>query len=657
MFNQIKKKVADRMQYISQHELFMVDVDRDALFNAYIEALPLDEKQPHNCNCCKSFLRQYGNIVAIIDGKVQTLWDFAIEAPYDLVPNMLASLIKNAPIVDVFVSKQAQLGTDHNFQMKPEFTTPKKWEHFSVTLPSNKVYRGSESIESIMGVARSTKQVFKRSLNELTLDSVETVMELIAQNSLYRGEEHKAALVNFLKHKKAYAKSQDKDLYAWANYRQGGKIRNSAIGTLLIDLSENMDLDRAVSRFESVVAPSNYKRPTALVTKAMIESAEKDIKELGLEQSLYRRYATVDDIPVNDLLFVDRDIKKSSGLFDSLKDDVQVNPKTLSKVETVSIDTFINDIIPTATSLEVLLENKHKNFMSLVAPIYEDAPILFNWDNAISWSYQDGLADSMKDRVKAAGGKVEGDLRFSIQWNDDGDNNIDFDAHAREPDGHEIMFTNKGTKSRLTGMLDVDIINPSGKIAVENIIWDRTPFGITHLFVHNYSNSTSNSGFTAEIEYDGQIYSYSYGKKLRVGEKVTVAKIKITDNGLEFIESLDSNSTMLSKEVWNLSTNKFHKVSMVMLSPNYWGNKQYGNKHTFFILDKAINPDKPRGLFNEFLKPELLKHKRTFELLSSKMKVDDYDQQLSGLGFSSTQRAEFIVRVTGKFTRLIKVEL
>lgn len=656
MFNQIKKKVSDRMDYLSQKDLFVVDLDRDALFNAYIEALPYEEKQPHNCNCCKSFLRQYGNIVAIIDGKVETLWDFEVESPYDAVPNALAWLVRNAPIVDVFVSKQAQLGTDHNFQMKPEFSAPKKWEHFSATLPANKVYRGSESIESVMGDARSTKQVFKRSLDEITLDSIETVLELIAQNSLYRGEEHKTTLVNFLKHKKAYKNSQNNDLYAWSNFRQGGKIRNSAIGTLLVDLSENMDLDRAVSRFESMVAPSNYKRPTALVTKSMIESAEKEIKELGLEKSLYRRYATVDDIPVNDLLFVDRDIKKSSGLFDSLKDDVQVNPKSLSKVETVSIDTFINDIIPTATSLEVLLQNNHKNFMSLVASVYDDAPILFNWDNAISWSYHDGLADSMKDRVKASGGKVEGDLRFSIQWNDDGNNNFDFDAHAVEPDGHEIYFSNKGTTSRLSGMLDVDIINPAGKIAVENIIWDRTPIGITHLFVHNYSSATSRGGFSAEIEYDGQIYSYSYGKNLRGGEKVTVAEIKITKDGLEFLESLDSNSTPLSKESWGISTNKFHKVSMVMLSPNHWGNKQYGNKHTFFILDKAINPNKPRGLFNEFLKPELLKNKRVFELLANKMKVEDSEQQISGLGFSSTQRAEVIVRVTGKFIRLIKVE-
>lgn len=684
MFKNIKEKVQQQFAILSQYDLFKVDLDKDILWNTYLDSFsdPV-ERQSHNCNCCKSFIRNYAGIVAIIDNEIKTLWGFEVNYPYNDVPVNLHSLIKEAAIKQVFLSKEKVLGTDFNLKVIDKDNII-RYEHFSLELPANKLLRRSESIETVNSELVSTKNVFKRSLNEITLDSVDTVLELIAQNSLYRGEEFEAGLVKFKQYKVDYialgeisdvkydelSESEKaiyrlKDSFSWSNFKQGGKIRNTSIGTLLIDLSEGMELDRAVTRFETMVAPSNYKRPTALVTKAMIEKAEQEIKDLRLEQSLYRRYAVPQDIPVSKVLFVDRNVvEKELTLFEGLKEEVnQVNPKTLSKVEEITIDTFLNDVVPTATGIEILLEGKQQsNFMSLIAPVNADAPVLFPWDNGISWDYVGNVADSMKERVKAAGGKVEGALRFSIQWNDDGDNNIDFDAHAIEPDRNEICFHNcrKGRsfpeKSRLTGQLDVDIQNPMGKVAVENIIWDNEPIGVTTLFVHNYASSTSKKGFSAEIEFNGQLFEYNYNQPLRGGEKVLVARIEITSNGeLTVLESLDSKVSGISREIWGIDTNKFHKVSMILNSPNHW-DKPIGNRHTFFIIDKVKNPDSPRGIFNEFLKPELLKHKRVFELLGSKMKVADSEQQLSGLGFSSTKRAEVICRVSGKFTRLVKVK-
>jgi len=120
---------------------------------------------------------------------------------------------------------------------------------------------------------------------------------------------------------------------------------------------------------------------------------------------------------------------------------------------------------------------------------------------------------------------------------------------------------------------------------------------------------------------------------------------------------LNNNGSRVSSiPMWNMGSNKFYPVSMIMNSPNHWGDKVSGNKHTFFIIDKAINDESPRGIFNEFLKSELTEHKRVFELLGSKLKIEKTDNQLSGLGFSSTQRNEVIVKVSGAFTRIIKVK-
>jgi len=108
--------------------------------------------------------------------------------------------------------------------------------------------------------------------------------------------------------------------------------------------------------------------------------------------------------------------------------------------------------------------------------------------------------------------------------------------------------------------------------------------------------------------------------------------------------------------IWGINTNTFHPVSVCMFSPNYWdGQKGIGHKHYFFMIKDCINKDKPNGFFNEFLKEDLLKHKRVFEALGSKMKVEDSDNQLSGLGFSSTKRDELVCKLEGHINRTIKL--
>ena len=72
---------------------------------------------------------------------------------------------------------------------------------------------------------------------------------------------------------------------------------------------------------------------------------------------------------------------------------------------------------------------------------------------------------------------------------------------------------------------------------------------------------------------------FHYDKKV-VGN-VDVVEFNITHkDGIEIIKSL--SSTQSSREVWGLTTQKFHKVSMVMNSPNYWDGHVNGNKHLFF---------------------------------------------------------------------------
>ena len=247
-----------------------------------------------------------------------------------------------------------------------------------------------------------------------------------------------------------------------------GRIRNHSIGVLLVDVSEGVDLDTAVKRYEQIVAPANYKRPKAIFTKKMLEDAKNTLSELGYMNSLQRRFANLDDITINNILFSNKDaakrISNAGDIFGELEKEVAINPKKFSRVEEIAVQDFIENVLPTAREVEAFIENKHsKNLVSMIAPVDSEAPTMFKWNNGLSWAYSGNVADSdLKQNVKAAGGAIDGVLRFSIQWNEDGNDNCDLDAHCVEPDGNEIYFSNcrKPRKSSLGGQLDVDIVYP-----------------------------------------------------------------------------------------------------------------------------------------------------------------------------------------------------
>lgn len=54
---------------------------------------------------------------------------------------------------------------------------------------------------------------------------------------------------------------------------------------------------------EQIVAPSNYKRSKPIYTQRMLDDAKKTLTELGYMDSLKRRFANLDDITVNNILF------------------------------------------------------------------------------------------------------------------------------------------------------------------------------------------------------------------------------------------------------------------------------------------------------------------------------------------------------------------
>jgi hypothetical protein len=665
-FTDIQKAVGKQFKEMSAKRLFSTGTDSAALWDTYLASFPegfnpiYKKRTEHDCGNCRHFIKALGGVVNILDGKIITLWDFKIDGPYQVVADAMAAYVRERAIENVYLNYQRMVGQGSSRQLL-EDKTVKTWDHYYVNLPASAVV-GKDQIGPRTGEFRATHDVMLRGLTEITTDAVETALDLIAQGSLYRGEEHKFAVLEF---QKLQAKFHGlsvavRDLFVWERmesvHASVARIRNSVIGTLLTDLSEGKELEDAVKAFEVKVAPTNYKRPTALVTKAMVAQAQKKVDELGLTTALERRYATIDDITVSNILFADRAIKSLRGnVFDDIAAGAAVDIKKLGKVEEVPIADFISKVLPTAKTVEALFENRHAgNMVSLIAPVDATAKPLFKWPNGFSWSYVGDLADSIKERVKQAGGSVTGDFRASLAWY----NYDDLDLHLKGP-GLYIWFRSK-TDFRSGGALDVDMNAGSGKTrsAVENITFpkrEKMPEGEYTLFVNQFHPRESKDvGFEVEMEFDGQVYNFAWANAMRHTQNVVVCKFAFTrKDGLKILESLPT--TQASKAVWALPTQTFQKVRVVMLSPNQWDGREIGNRHYFFMLEGCKNDGTARGFFNEFLGEALTPHRKVLEMVGARMKTEESDRQLSGLGFSSTRRDHLLCRVTGSFARTVKV--
>lgn len=690
-------------------KLFRANVTGDKIWDMYLSSFTEEtdpifrdpESSSHNCNQCKSFVRRYGNIVALdSEFNIMTLFDIETEEEYkDSIDNM-SKLIRESGIKDVFfetynelkdlpyescskTNEVFRLGINKNHKrytkeeaamygvVKPNEV--RTFHHMHLDLPKAFVDTSGNSVQSIMAEYRSAKDVFIRAMREIPLDTLELVKDLINQGSLLNGETHLYKIEQIIPLKVIFDNElteSQRDNWAWfASYKLPfAKFRNELIGVLCSELAEGEELNKACKTWNKRVDPANYMKAVAPITETQKKNAQEFVEENGYVESFDRRLAVLEDIKTDEIKHInvgDGSVKKAS-MFDNVKTSTKSRHKRneFKEVEEVSIGKFMKDILPGCTSVEAFLENKHEgNLVTMTTSNDEDCKQMFKWSNPYSWTYKGNLAGKsmIKEAVKAKGGKIDGVLNFRLAWNGEGGkDNSDLDAWASEPVRTRIGFSTDYRKGRhpgrspQSGQLDVDNTSPNGRLAVENITWNdlsKMKDGVYKMWVNQYSASNS-QGFKAEIEFNGEIHEYSYDRP--VSGNVQVAEVTLKNGEFSIKHLLPSTSS--SKELYGLDTQQFHKVDLVCLSPNHWGENKTGNKHYFFMLEGCKSDSAIRSFHSENLEDELAKHRKVLEVLGAVNMLDPTDKQLSGLGFNATVKDEIILRLKGNFKRVIKVK-
>ena len=563
--------------------LLVADIPNDTLWLTYLYSFENDPvyktRGEHDCSLCRHFIYEVGRAVTLTDGgEKQTVWDVALDGPqYQKTADAMAQLIRSASIGGPFLVITPTSGAKNTKSVIGE--TLVTFPHFWATHKKEYVV-AKEALGTQRAVLSAQAEMLEKSMTQINAGSVTEVLELISSNALYRGAEHLGLVKSFQKVQNEWLRSgQEVSAFAWANFRTVGpavcNIKNSVIGTLLLDLASGATLEDAVKRFETKVAPTNYKRPTALVTPRMVEDAKNTLIELGLYDAIPRRYAALSDISINDVLYADRGAQprlKNADVFDVLKTQVSgaASPKTFDRVDSVSLDTFLSDVLPLADTVEVFLENKHeKNLVSLVTAVNKDAANLFKWDNPFSWSYNGDLADShIRERVAAKGGNVTGEVCCRLAWN----NYDDLDLHMTEKpakgEPYKIFYRNKGRFSPSKGKLDVDAMAGGGRAGmprdpVENIFYgviNEMTSGEYLLQVHQFKLvEKADTGFTIEIDILGEVHSFQSAASPAQSKFVDVATLTVK-NGKVSVSPIMAASSQ-SRKLWGLDTQQWQRVS------------------------------------------------------------------------------------------------
>ena len=123
-----------------QSFLYEMSLDKDELWNIYLDSFPKGtneiyrERRYHDCSCCRGFIKHIGNVVAIIDGKIISIWDFDIDdSTFGPVVKALSDYVHKHNITDVFLSTEHKVGCHHNFELM-ESVGQHRWDHFFIDL-------------------------------------------------------------------------------------------------------------------------------------------------------------------------------------------------------------------------------------------------------------------------------------------------------------------------------------------------------------------------------------------------------------------------------------------------------------------------------------------------------------------------------------------
>ena len=378
----------------SGEPLFETEVQ--GLFDVYLSKF--ENHQYHNCNCCRRFLERFGGLVTV-DAKGETRPAFFREEDAEE---------EDRPAIAAIIEKLQGVSVSGVFRSADRVwgqPLTAAWRHLALVPPLGIVHRSTaQSADQWMAEKKQDFINVRFALRTFTPQLLDQAIGLLQTDSLYRSEKvlGPTQWLRELHTKIDSVKSrQAKDNLLWREVALAPSgfchPRSSMAGSLLDDMAAGLEFSEVSRRFAAKMDPLQYQRPQAAPSAGTIQAAEKLVEKLGIEGSLARRFARLDEVKT-----IWKPVEKSpkaaggTGVFGHLTAKGTPAPTLYTAPPTVMTwEKFARTVLPGAEQIEVRVGRGSQPFSSFVTATDPDAPPIIQWDseadrNPVSWYFWNG---------------------------------------------------------------------------------------------------------------------------------------------------------------------------------------------------------------------------------------------------------------------------
>ncbi len=376
-----------RQAFVNTGPIFQTDAN--GLYDMYLASLPAD-RQIHNCCACRRFIERFGGLVTVSeDGRLlPVLWGSTVPTFYSKAFFSLYNRVHNARITGVFYSKEKVWGTP---------STP-PWRHMAVNQPDSLVYRERALTPGqAMAAKRENYKTVLAALVEFKAPVLDQALRLFESDSVSRSEKF-VGPVKWLRKLHDRPKGRLGTNILWREIALAPEgychPKASVLGPLLTNIAMGLPFADIKAQFEAMVQPLRYQRPQEAPKAGNLAAAEALVKKLGIERSLERRFATLQDMrdfiwhPLWHQTIKDQ---PTEGVFGHIKPRGAVPPQfgVDLPTQTYTWVKFRDTVLPNAEKIEQLIPGRGA-FVALLTAVHADAPPILKWDhenerNPVSW--------------------------------------------------------------------------------------------------------------------------------------------------------------------------------------------------------------------------------------------------------------------------------